>query len=161
MADIKYYYKDHVPTTIPQPIYDPMVKQYVEGEKDGYSCLLEVGQTNMYEVIQASKDDCDVYSLLKRYSCGDLDALNQRVGSFIDVSEVPSDVFAMKEYLKSVSAKFDALPGEVKALYNHSPSVFFEFLQSNGQATELQRISDVVSKISRGALDGDQKGSVE
>ena len=59
---------------------------------------------NFYEKIQSYKDDVDIYSILSKYSMsGDESLINQRVGTFSDVYDIPDNIndFTKANELKS------------------------------------------------------------
>lgn len=59
--------------------------------------LVEDGQDNIYERIQSFADSVDINKIVERYASGDTYALEQRLASYVDVTEVPDDLRGLME----------------------------------------------------------------
>lgn len=66
--------------------------------------LKENGVVNVQEKIQSFKDDVDIYKILEKVALtGDTSILNQKIGSFADLVNLPDNVNDMNEYIKKAT----------------------------------------------------------
>lgn len=95
--------------------------------KDGEP--VKVGETNIYEQIQAYKDECDIYNIIKRFEAGDLSAIpdiNSRPQIEGDVSDVPLDMVGSYANMESAINNFNKLPAPIRELYHNNVSEFMK-----------------------------------
>lgn len=59
--------------------------------------LIEDGQDNIYERIQSFADSVDINKIVQRYAAGDTYALEQRLSSYVDVTQAPEDLRGLME----------------------------------------------------------------
>jgi len=105
-------------------------------EKTGKEELKQTGTTNIYELIQASKDECDVYNILKRYEAGNVEILNQRQGVYADMTKAPTSLAQAQQMLLDAEQDFYMLPVEIRKEFNNSPSEYISAI-SNGEADKI------------------------
>ncbi len=121
----EFYSRNVLPKTIPQPKCAKIVPTY--GKKvmdDGTIKVVETGKTNIYEKIQASKDETLVYNILDRFKAGDVSVLNQRQGTYGDFTEMPKTLAEAQQTLIDAENYFYSLPLDVRKEFNHSVSEF-------------------------------------
>lgn len=134
---MEYYSRINLPATIPQPECAKIVPTYgKEVAKDGTVRIVENGKTNIYEKIQASKDETLVYNILDRFKAGDTSVLMQRQGSYGDFTQAPKTLVEAQQALIDAENYFMSLPLEVRKEFNHSVS---EFLASAGSGKLAER----------------------
>lgn len=76
---------------------------------------IKSGSVNVYEKIQSYAADCDIYSVLAKYSITkDESLLNKKVGSFADLTNLPTNIHELQSYLDSINSKLDSLAPEIK-----------------------------------------------
>lgn len=92
---------------------------------DGSRELKQVGEKDLYGEIQSHKESVDIKSILTRYANGDVSALNQRVGMFIDATQFPKTYAEMYQRIQEGENFFKELPVEIRAEFNHNPMEFF------------------------------------
>lgn len=135
MAD--FYSRTNLPATIAQPKCEKIIPTYgKEVDKEGKVHIVETGKTNIYEKIQASKDETLVYNILDRFNAGDVTALNQRKGSYGDFTAMPKTLAEAQQSLIDAENYFNSLPLEVRKEFNHSVT---EFLASAGDGKLAER----------------------
>ena len=133
---MKFYSRNELPTTIAQPKCEKIVPTYgKEVQKDGTIKVVETGKTNIYEKIQASKDETLVYNILDRFNAGDVSVLNQRKGEYGDFTNAPKTLVEAQQALINAENYFYALPLEVRKEFNHSVSEFLHVV-GNGKLAE-------------------------
>lgn len=134
---MEFYSRSNLPTTIAQPKCEKIVATYgKEVAKDGSIKVVETGKTNIYEKIQASKDDTLIYNILDRFNAGDTSVLYQRQGSYGDFTQAPKTLVEAQQALINAENYFNSLPLEVRKEFNHSLS---EFLASAGNGKLAER----------------------
>lgn len=88
------------------------------------------GETNLYAYINSFADSVDINVLLARFTNGDKEALNQRAGSYIDISNIPTNLNEYLEFQRSTEALYNTLPAEVKAKFGNN---LLQFISQVGE----------------------------
>lgn len=133
----EFYSRNNLPKTIAQPKCKKIVNEYKkEVQKNGSVKAVVTGKTNIYEKIQASKNDCLVYNILDRFKNGDVSVLNARKGEYGDFTEAPKTLVESQQRLIDAEHYFMSLPLDVRKEFNHS---VVDFLDSVGNGTVTQR----------------------
>lgn len=119
------------------PIYG-----YRIDKKTGKKILVQTGEENLYEKIQASLESSKIENIVKRFTAGDINALNIREGQFIDISEIPTNMIELQNMILSTRAEFDKLPIEIKQKFDMSAEKYIssygseEWIKSMGLKIE-------------------------
>lgn len=80
--------------------------------------------------IQAGKDSVDIKTILKKFTVtGDESYLNQKVGAFLDLTQMPENIIQAKNMELAAKETFDGLPIEVKKEFNND---YMQFMASAG-----------------------------
>lgn len=136
---MEFFSRINKPATIAQPKCEKIVPTYgKEIDKDGKVHIVETGKTNLYEKIQACKDDTLIYNILDRFAAGDVSVLQKNQGVYADVTEMPKTLAEAQQSLITAENFFNALPLDVRAEFNHS---FSEFLASASAGKLAERHS--------------------
>lgn len=114
------------PTTKVPPIGDGTVPVYGEFFEEGRTVLKVTGKDNLFEYVQASKAECDIYNLLTRYQRGDLDVLNRKVGQYLDVVGMPTNMAEAHQLMLDVQRKFDSLSPDIRKKFDNDVNVFVD-----------------------------------
>lgn len=129
---MEFYSRSNLPTTIPNPDCDKIIPTYGKQiDKDGNINIVETGKTNIYEKIQASRDETLVYNILDRFNNGDVNALNQRQGTYGDFTDMPKTLAEAQQALIDAENYFYSLPLDVRKEFNHSVSDFLACASQN------------------------------
>lgn len=115
------------------------VKVMYSGRYDerGHVVLDESGKINLYEEIQSHADSCDIHVIMDRYVAGDVGALSQVQGAFMDVTNMPKTYAEYLNTINSLERSFMALDPDVRSRFGNS---FAQFLASAGDADFLERL---------------------
>lgn len=98
------------------PAGDSVVQEYeLEYSPQGVPHLVPTGTYDLYEVIQSFRDECDLGKIFQRYANGDVMALNKRQGVFVDISEMPQDIFSAANLIDRVEAIYNGLSEDLRA----------------------------------------------
>ncbi len=82
--------------------------------KNGVKELVQTGKTNLYDKIQASAPQCEVYSILERYDNGDYSVLQKAKGQFGDFTQFPTTLAERQQQLIDAERMFGELPLAVR-----------------------------------------------
>ena len=135
----EFYSRTNMPSTIPQPECSKIVPTYgIEIDDDGKVRVVETGKTNLYEKIQASKEDTLIYNILDRFKAGDVTALQKNQGYYADLTEMPKTLAEAQQSLITAENYFNSLPLDVRKEFNHS---FSEFLATASAGKLAERSS--------------------
>lgn len=104
---------------------------------------VESGTVNIYDEIQSHRESVELSTLLQRYAQGDVTALNQIDGVYADVVDMPSTYSELFERVRDAENSFNALPDDVRALFDNSPVSFW---QSIGTPEFSEKIGKLDSK---------------
>lgn len=136
---MEFFSRTNKPATIAQPKCEKIVPTYgKEIDKDGKVHIVETGKTNLYEKIQACKDDTLIYNILDRFVAGDVSVLQKNQGVYADITEMPKTLAEAQQSLITAENYFNSLPLDVRAEFNHS---FSEFLASASAGKLAERHS--------------------
>lgn len=88
-------------------------------DEQGHAYLVKDGETDIYEIIQSHKEECDINVLLARYADGDMGVIHPGA-VYADISNIPDNIVEMMNIINANREKFDALPVEIKELFGNS-----------------------------------------
>lgn len=77
-------------------------------------------EKDLYAEIQSHADSVDIKSILLRYEKGETDVLDRKKGSYIDITEMPTNFAGLISFIQTAKNNFLELPLEVRREYNHS-----------------------------------------
>lgn len=118
--------------TIPQQPGSRMEPHYVERyDKNGHPYLVKDGETNVYEIIQSHKEECDINLMMQRFAAGDTSVV-RKDAKYIDTSELPTTIHEYFNLMNAQREKFNALPVAIKQAFDNS----FEVWASTSGTTE-------------------------
>lgn len=114
------------------------INQKVILRKNG---TLDIGSENSEPTMtqQQYKDACDINNIVKTYaSTGEL-PLSNKVGQFMDVSNV-SDYQTALETVYNAQKAFDALPSSIRTKFENDPNQLIAFLEDDKNYNEAQKL---------------------
>lgn len=136
------------------PIGDGTCPTYGEVVKNGHARLEITGKDNLYEYVQASKEECSIYNILARYQRGDTDVLNRRVGQYLDVVGMPTNMAEAYRVMNDVKRKFDALTPDIRKMFDNNVNVFVDKV-SHATPDGLREMFGVTAEQVDKVKDGD------
>lgn len=130
-----FYTLTNRPKTIAMPSGD-VFKEVKELRiaPNGRKYLEIVGKTNHYEKIQSFLAETDIKTLVSRYERGDLSALTQTVGQYIDCRYMPKNLAEAYKVLQSAEDVYSSLPDNLAGSY----SSFGDFINSFGTVKGIE-----------------------
>ena len=105
---IKVFNEFNPPVGEPNPVGNGLIDvyDYVVDEDTGEVVYKVVGKSNLYELIQTSKDSTDIHYIVDRVNKGDNSLLEARRGIYADVTEMPQDVFELESMSNNIRHTF-------------------------------------------------------
>lgn len=132
-------------------------KKYISPSGDGYMNTYEYkyddkgvkelvisGETNVKEAIQADYASTDINLLVARFQQGDTEALNQVQGFYGDITSMPKTYAELYKMMQEGENQFNALPVEVREMFNHSAA---EFWSEAGSDEFYKKLDSFTSKF--------------
>lgn len=124
--------------------------------KDGVLSLVQTGEHNVNDFVQASLESTKIYNILDRFEMtGDVSLLNSMKGFYADVTGFPSTLAEAHNLMLGIEKKFSELSPALKEKFNNSStrfanevisgnlgSIIAEFVQSTGKAVAEKDPSD-------------------
>ena len=103
--------------------------------------LEEVGKTDLVEMHNRDRDLNNVNILYERFCNGDVSALSQIQGSYVDAFGLPKDLRGMYETVDRFRTAYDNLPAETRQKFS-----FEEFLDNAGSEQWIKNFVPQVEK---------------
>ena len=104
---------------------------------------VETGEKNIYEEIQAEREDSKIENLINRVIDGDISALRPD-GQYIDCTKMPKTMAEAQSMIQEMNNVWWNLPIEIRAKYNHSVE---EFVAASGGKEWLEDMGLAPAKI--------------
>lgn len=89
-------------------------------DERGNRKLVKDRAINIYEKIQASKEQCEIENILRRAAEGDLSVLNAVSTNYLDITDAPSSLAEAQAFVIKAKAEFDELPREIKSKFENN-----------------------------------------
>lgn len=100
------------------PVYSVRIND--SGSKEVY----QSGSRDLYEVIQSSLEESKVQNIIRRALGGDVTALAQRNGSYMDVTALPTNMIDISNLAIRLRSEFDSLPVDLRQKFDNSVDKF-------------------------------------
>ncbi len=134
-----------------------MEKPTYTADEDGYP--VESGIVNIYDEIQSHRESVELSTLLQRYAQGDVTALNQIEGVYADVVDMPSTYAELFNRVRDAENSFNALPEDVRVLFDNSPVSFWQSIGTPEFATKISELEAKAKKNSSNSSDSGKSDS--
>lgn len=92
--------------------------------KDGKRKLIKDRAVNIYEKIQASKDQCEIENILRRATEGDQNVLNIVNGQYMDITGAPSSLAEAQQFVIRAKNEFEQLPKDIRAKFENNAEIY-------------------------------------
>lgn len=131
------YPKDYNPDAFISNAGQRMKPEYIgEPDENGVIHLVKVGETDLVELHQRDAFANDVNVLYQRFCNGDITALSQNQGTFMDALGMPRDLRGMYDMVEGYRKIYDNLKPEQKQDYP-----FEKWLEDAGSESWLKRFA--------------------
>lgn len=107
------------------PSGDKIVTEHREDiDSTGKRRLVKDREVNIYEAIQASAESCEIETILRRASEGDMSVLNMVNGQYMDITGAPASLAEAQRFVIRAKAQFDELPKEIRAKFENNAEMY-------------------------------------
>ena len=113
------------------PIGNGSAPVYEEVLDDGDPHLRVSGQDNLFEYVQASKDETNIYIIIERYRRGDITALAKNNGQYIDVTGMPTTLMDAYAVMNKARRNFENMPEDVRAKFDDDFNVYLQTVSTS------------------------------
>lgn len=136
---MSFFSRNHRPVTKVPPIGNGTAPTYEEvfDPEIGEYRLIESGSDNLFDFVQASKEESLVYNIIAKYQRGDVNALNRCVGQYMDVVGMPTNLAEAHATMLDVERKFNSLSPEIRSNFDNDINVFIDVV-SHATPEQLQ-----------------------
>lgn len=107
-------------------------------DRSGDVIVAESGKKNLYDFIQSFAAECDINVLIKKFANGDVSALNQRSGNYLDTTEMPKTLAEVLNFTNSAKEFFNSLPLEEREKFDFSFEKYFLSLEEKARTETLK-----------------------
>lgn len=85
----------------------------------------------IYDLIQASREECEIENIIRRAVEGDYTALNAANAIYTDITNCPSSIAEAQQFIINQKAEFEKLPKEIKAKFEFNPDIYMAEMGNN------------------------------
>ena len=100
-------------------------------DKKGRRFLLPDRKIEIYKLIQASKETCEIENIIRRAVEGDYNALNAVNGVYSDITNCPSSIAEAQQYIIDAKREFEKLPKDIKAKFEYNAEMYIAEMGGN------------------------------
>lgn len=111
--------------------------EYRIDKKTGKKKLVQTGETNIYEMIQASLESSKLENIIKKFTAGDLSVLNQIEGQYLDISEIPTNLMDIQNMIYKCKGEFEKLDPETRSKFENSVEKYISLYGSEEWANNM------------------------
>lgn len=112
---------------------------------DGRRKLIKNNPKPIYEIIQASREQCEIERIVKRALNGDTSVLNAMEGQYIDITGAPKSLAQAQQIIINAKYQFENLDAETRKKFDNNVEVFIaeagtkEWCDKMGITEQLER----------------------
>lgn len=133
------------PKTKPTNPGDGYLTEYQEQiDKKGQREIVPVGKKDIYAMIQADLQQTLIENILHNVAMGDIEALNQRQGVYVDTTDYPKTLMEAQNIYLKAKQEFEQFPKEVKELFNNSAD---QYIAEMGTQEFFDKMSPYNEKV--------------
>ena len=100
------------------------LRHRAEIDKNGKRKLIKDKEVAIYDLIQASREECEIERIIQRAVEGDYNALNQANGVYTDITGAPSSIAEAQQWIIGIKEKWDELPADIKAKFENNVEIY-------------------------------------
>lgn len=154
LDDHKHYYCD------PGTRYENVYEEEIE-KKSGKKHLVKVGETCVYDKIQADLEQSKIENIIHKLAMGDLSVLKQADLTYADADDFPKNLMEAQNIVIKAKSEFNKFPEEVKKLFNDSPEQYVSEMGSDEFIKKMAPYNDSIAKRQKDEADAEFNRQVE
>lgn len=118
-------YENYTNENLSTPSGDKIQYEHREEiDKNGKRKLIKDVAINIYDKIQASREQCEIETILRKATEGDMSVLSMVNGNYIDVTDAPSSLAEAQQFVIRAKTEFDSLPEETKKKFDNNAEMY-------------------------------------
>lgn len=150
----KHYYCD------PGSRYENVYEEEIE-KKSGKKHLVKVGQTCVYDKIQADLEQSKIENIIHKLAMGDFNVLKQANLTYADADDFPKNLMEAQNIVIKAKSEFNKFPEEVKKLFNDSPEQYVSEMGTDEFIKKMSPYNDSIAKRKKDEADAEFNRQVE
>lgn len=126
-------------------------------DKNGIRTLIRDRKIPIYDLIQESRDECEIERIIQRAVMGDYNALNQSKGVYADITGMPKSIAEAQQMIINMKEEFEHLPKEIRAKFENNAEIYVaefgsdEWLEKTGLKEKIE--SEALAKAQKQEFD--------
>lgn len=125
--------------------YENLYQEQID-KKSGKKVLVKVGETCVYDTIQADRDSTKIENILHKLAIGDYSVLKQAELTYVDENDFPKDLMEAQNIVVKAKSEFDKFPSEVKELFHNSPEEYVSEIGTDEFIKKMAPYNDSIAK---------------
>lgn len=105
-----------------------------EMKSDGRRVLNRTRKVPIYDLIQASREECEIENIVRRAVEGDYTALNATHGVFADITDCPNSIADAQKFIINQQEAFEKLDKETRAKFEYNPELYIAEMSNNPES---------------------------
>lgn len=122
----------------------------------GVLVVEQTGKDDLYASIQSHADSCCVDTIIRRYNSGDMTALSQRQGLFLDTTAYPASFADLLNIVRDHQLAFEALPADLRSKFGNN---FAAWASAAGTTDWLNTLNEYAAQHAAATDGGDTSES--
>lgn len=143
-----FYSQLNRPKTVPCNPGTKFLNKYQETIKEGVRSLIQIGKTNVYDIIQSHAKEGDVKWIIAQFANGNLDVLRKADPVYTDATTLPTSLMEAQNLCLRMKQEFEEMPAEVKKLFNYSSDLYIEKMGTQEFQEIMKPYNEKIEKIS-------------
>ena len=137
------------PKAEPTPAGSTTLPTYTEciNKKTQKLELERTGEIDVYAKIQEHHEECKIENIMKRAAMGDMSALQQKEGIYVDTTNMPKTLMEANNLVIQLQNEFYELPIEVRKEFDNSADVYVAKMGSKEYNEIMGKYNEQVAKI--------------
>lgn len=117
-------------------------------DKNGVRTLIRDRKVPIYDLIQESREECEIERIIQRAVMGDYNALNQANGVYADITGMPKSIAEAQQMIINMKEDFEHLPKDVRAKFENNAEMYVAEFGTEGWI-EKTGLKDKIEKEAR------------
>ena len=123
--------------------------------------LIKIGETCVYDMIQADLESCKIENILHAVAMGDLNALNQREATYCDATTMPKTLMEYQNIVIKAKDEFYKMPLEVRKEFNNDPEKYVSLMGTKEFLDIMSPYNEKILAISKEKSDKEYRQKVK
>ena len=140
-------------------------------DEKGRIVVAETGTfDDIYTYIQSFADSVDINVLIAKFRAGDDTALNQRVGAYLDTTDIPNNYRDILNMKLETEQLFNSLPVDIKQKFNNNVDEFIMEVGKDGfteklniakKVEQVQKVANTIDSVQKNVSQENEAQNVE